>query len=696
MFLPLLAAQLLAGAPAPSTWAPSWCWDLERRRQRLEREVWLSWRSPAMAVVPRAARPDPEEVLAVARGYLGVPYAWGGTGEGGFDCSGFVNKVYAQLGYDLPRTSRDQAKVGLKVPRLSLSVGDLLFFVSSPGQERITHVAIYAGDDELIHAATGKGEVTYDRLSSRYYDQRWVLGRRVLVLPPGIYSTRSGLARDGVAFDAEGAVPAEIGRPPAPPPGDEIAQLIVELTEHGEEERPAQLRRRLTTGALTELGPRFLFADATRLSLHLGAGGVAGQPVLFAVPEVSYFGHADALRVALGVPFALRVGGDAGDDLAAQWRRPLDFTRVLEQLSFGQKESDLYLDLGRTASATLGHGQLMRFYTPNLGTAELPRFAAGADHLSFGAEATLGAAGGELFVDDLFVPAVSAARAHVRPLGWLGLAGGWAESATVGVSWAADWRAPSRLDAAEVVARRAVHGVGLDLSLTPLAGDSFDLSSFVDLSWLSPGGARGLGGALGALLRLNLRGTRLHVLRARGELRLGGPQFIPTYFDAAYRLSRRVAPVDGDGAPLTKRELVDGLAGAPPRWGFYAELGYHYARRLSLGGTYEDGGALGAVPAASRYTGRNLAAFLELRNLYLPGSRRSVTLYLAYQLHNFTRFTALLSRERLNEYLFFAATLHAWRYASVGALLRKATPTGRAAERAGWDGLLTFTPHLEL
>jgi len=137
-------------------------------------------RTPAGA--PAAASASARRVLATAGRYVGIRYVYGGARPAtGFDCSGFVQYVFARHGVRLPRTSRQQAGAGRAVPvrgsaRItSLRVGDLLFF--NAGGRRIDHVAVYAGDGRIIHSSSSGGGVRWDRLDSRR--GRWFLSRHV-------------------------------------------------------------------------------------------------------------------------------------------------------------------------------------------------------------------------------------------------------------------------------------------------------------------------------------------------------------------------------------------------------------------------------------------------------------------------------------------------------------------------------------
>ncbi|WP_170861018.1 NlpC/P60 family protein [Trujillonella endophytica] len=99
-------------------------------------------------------------VVAAASKYLGVPYAWGGTDPAsGLDCSGLVQRVYKDLGIDLPRTSAQQATSGTPVASLAEArPGDLVFFDNSSSRAGIDHVGIYIGDGKMI-AAPQAGDV---------------------------------------------------------------------------------------------------------------------------------------------------------------------------------------------------------------------------------------------------------------------------------------------------------------------------------------------------------------------------------------------------------------------------------------------------------------------------------------------------------------------------------------------------------
>ena len=137
----------------------------------------------AVSNIPTTRTRTAARVIPTAERYLGTPYKWGGTSPvTGFDCSGFVQYVFGRNSVKLPRTSRQQAKVGTAMPRSfgRLSPGDLVMFAERG--RPISHVAIYAGNNRIIHATSSGGEVRYDDLGTRrgqWFVDHMVAARRV-------------------------------------------------------------------------------------------------------------------------------------------------------------------------------------------------------------------------------------------------------------------------------------------------------------------------------------------------------------------------------------------------------------------------------------------------------------------------------------------------------------------------------------
>jgi cell wall-associated NlpC family hydrolase len=109
---------------------------------------------------------------------LEVPYRFGGTTLWGLDCSGFVQKAFAFLNLDLPRSAREQFREGAKVAKADLSPGDLVFFRTYAKYP--SHVGIYLGDNRFVHASSRERKVTVDSLDTPYYVKRYVGAKRLL------------------------------------------------------------------------------------------------------------------------------------------------------------------------------------------------------------------------------------------------------------------------------------------------------------------------------------------------------------------------------------------------------------------------------------------------------------------------------------------------------------------------------------
>jgi LysM repeat protein len=115
-------------------------------------------------------------LVRVAKTFLGAPYKLGGSTLKGIDCSALVKKIYGIFNIELPRTTREQLKVGKKVEKDQLEEGDLVFFKR---RGNLAHVGIYVGDNQFVHASSYSREVKIDHLDAPYYSQRFLRGVRV-------------------------------------------------------------------------------------------------------------------------------------------------------------------------------------------------------------------------------------------------------------------------------------------------------------------------------------------------------------------------------------------------------------------------------------------------------------------------------------------------------------------------------------
>lgn len=116
-----------------------------------------------------------------SKGFMGAKYVWGGNGPKSFDCSGFTKYVYAHFGYTLNRTATDQLAHGTKVASMyDLQPGDLVFFNSGRTSKPVSHVGMYIGGGQFIHASTNSYEVQIDDLFSGYYSRVYVGGRHII------------------------------------------------------------------------------------------------------------------------------------------------------------------------------------------------------------------------------------------------------------------------------------------------------------------------------------------------------------------------------------------------------------------------------------------------------------------------------------------------------------------------------------
>ena len=120
-----------------------------------------------------------QAVLETAFSKMGTPYIYGANGNGAYDCSSYVQFVYKKsINLNLPRVSYQQAESGKKVKVSQLKAGDLVAF-DTLNKGRISHIGIYIGDNQFIHASSGYKKVVVSQLEG-YYAQKFKYGVKIL------------------------------------------------------------------------------------------------------------------------------------------------------------------------------------------------------------------------------------------------------------------------------------------------------------------------------------------------------------------------------------------------------------------------------------------------------------------------------------------------------------------------------------
>jgi cell wall-associated NlpC family hydrolase len=128
------------------------------------------------------AAPEPAiapgvQVADLAQQYIGSRYAWGGSSPAGFDCTGFVMYVFNQFGVSLPHNEAGQLSSGERVATEELQPGDVLVFANTY-RRGLSHVGIYIGDGQFVHAVDERHGVQINNLSDGYWAPRLVAAAR--------------------------------------------------------------------------------------------------------------------------------------------------------------------------------------------------------------------------------------------------------------------------------------------------------------------------------------------------------------------------------------------------------------------------------------------------------------------------------------------------------------------------------------
>ena len=150
-------------------------------RKRLEEVERIASQTQKAGKTYHFTEADKKKLLDYAKYFKGGKYVWGGTSPKGFDCSGYVQYLYKKHNVNLPRTAWAQSKKGLSVDKDNLQKGDLLFFLTDRKRGiPVTHVGIYIGNGEFIHAASKKKGIIISPIYRGYYAKKFVSAKRVL------------------------------------------------------------------------------------------------------------------------------------------------------------------------------------------------------------------------------------------------------------------------------------------------------------------------------------------------------------------------------------------------------------------------------------------------------------------------------------------------------------------------------------
>ncbi len=137
----------------------------------------ISTSIPSMASADSATN-----LVNKARSHIGTPYTYGGTTTSGFDCSGYTQHVFKQVGISIPRTTDQQFAMGAPVAKSDLKTGDLVFFNTSGSG--VSHDGIYIGSGKFIHSSSSKGVMISELNDPAYWGSRYIGARRVNEFTP--------------------------------------------------------------------------------------------------------------------------------------------------------------------------------------------------------------------------------------------------------------------------------------------------------------------------------------------------------------------------------------------------------------------------------------------------------------------------------------------------------------------------------
>lgn len=153
--------------------------EVQTSTKQEEEQVSVAKTSSESASTKATSSSKGNQIVELAKKYVGCSYVYGGSSPSGFDCSGFTMYLYKQFGVSLPHSATAQSSKGKKVERANLQPGDIVFFKNYRTNKGIGHCGIYIGNNKFIHASTEKTGVITSSLSSSSYSSRYVTAVRI-------------------------------------------------------------------------------------------------------------------------------------------------------------------------------------------------------------------------------------------------------------------------------------------------------------------------------------------------------------------------------------------------------------------------------------------------------------------------------------------------------------------------------------
>ncbi len=162
------------------------------------------------------------DLQAAAFAFLSTPYRFGADSRQATDCSGFTQQVFRDLGLAIPRTAREQFRLGMSVAADDWQAGDLLFFRTYAGYP--SHVGIYLSEGKMIHASRSRRQVVISNANIPYFRKRYLGARRLADFDP-VGSLIESLAGRVSEVNEEGMLEADLPEAEAAPPLSEQALI---------------------------------------------------------------------------------------------------------------------------------------------------------------------------------------------------------------------------------------------------------------------------------------------------------------------------------------------------------------------------------------------------------------------------------------------------------------------------------------